>query len=81
MHLLNSRQRVTAASLLKRRPEAPPETRAILDDEAYRLWYDLVCGEMQRLGVVDPRQVREFFDRAGAPTNDGTEEQPVCSAA
>lgn len=37
MHLLNSRQRVTAASLLKRRPEAPPETRAILDDEAYRL--------------------------------------------
>lgn len=60
--LLSGRQRVAAASLLKKRPALLP------DDGLYQLWYDLVCREMQRLGIVDPSQVAEFFERAGAAT-------------
>jgi hypothetical protein len=69
MEFLNGRQRVAAASLLKRRPAPVPGTRVIVDDEAYQLWYDLVCSEMQRLGVVDPSLIKEFCDRAGVPNH------------
>lgn len=67
VQLLSGRQRVAAASLLKRRPVVQPEAGVILDDSAYNLWYDLVYSEMQRLGVIDPDQVREFCERAGVP--------------
>lgn len=46
-----------------------PGMGVILHDPAYNLWYDLVCSEMQRLGVVDPSQVKEFCDRAGVPAD------------
>jgi hypothetical protein len=39
------------------------------DDPAYKLWYDLVCSEIQRLGVIDPGQIKEFCDRAGVPAD------------
>ena len=70
MHLLNARQRVAAASLLKRRPELLPGAGVSLDDQAYNLWYELVCSEMHRLGIIEPGQVREFCDRAGVPTEE-----------
>ena len=60
--LLNGRQRVAAASLLKKRPALLP------DDGLYQLWYELVCSEMRRLGIVQPSQIEEFCDRAGVPT-------------
>ena len=68
--LLNGRQRVTAASLLKKRPALRPETCMLPDDAAYRLWSDLVCSEMQRLGVIDAGQIREFCERAGMSINE-----------
>ncbi len=72
MQLLNGRQRVAAASLLKRRPAL------VLDDAAYQFWYDLVCSEMQRLGIVDPGQVKEFCGRAGVATKGAV---PMSAAA
>ena len=70
MQLLSTRQRVAAASLLKRRPALVPGTRVVHHDRACELWYELVCSEMRRLGVVDPDQAKEFCDRAGVPSND-----------
>lgn len=67
MQLLNGRQRVAAASLLKRRPAVPQATCAMQEEVAYRLWYALVWSEMQRVGVVEPNLVREFCARAGVP--------------
>ena len=69
MELLNARQRVVAASLLKRRPPLIRGAQRVLDDEAYRLWYDLVCDEIQRLAIVDQRQIQAFCDRAGIPAD------------
>jgi hypothetical protein len=68
IHLLSGRQRVAAASLLRRRAELPPEAQVAPDDEAYQLWYELVCSEMQRLGVIEPSHIKEFRDRAGVPS-------------
>jgi len=62
MQFLNERQRVAAASLLKRRPVV---MSVILNDPTYQLWYQLVCSEIQRLGIIDPSHVQEFCDRAG----------------
>ena len=65
MQLLNGRQRVAAASLLKKRDALLAGTHVVPDDPTYKLWFDLVCSELQRLGVIDPGQVREFCARAG----------------
>ena len=69
MQLLNGRQRVAAASLLKKRDALWASTPMMPDDPAYKLWYDLVCSEIQRLGVIDPGQIKEFCDRAGVPAD------------
>ena len=69
MQFLNGRQRIAAASMLKRRPELLRGMHAVLDDSAYKLWFEVVCSEMQRLGIVDPRQVKEFCERAGVATD------------
>jgi len=69
MQLLSGRQRVAAASLLKKRDALWAGTRMMPDDPAYRLWYDLVCSEVRRLGVIDPDQIKEFCDRAGVPAD------------
>ena len=69
MQLLNGRQRVAAASLLKKRDALWAGTRMMPDDPAYKLWIDLVCSEIQRLGVIDPGQIKEFCDRAGVPAD------------
>jgi hypothetical protein len=66
--LLSARQRVAAASLLKRRPALPPAADGSADEAAYRLWSALVCSEIQRLGLFDPGQVKEFCHRAGLPS-------------
>ncbi len=65
MQLLNERQRVAAASLLKKRDALMADTHVVPGDPAYKLWYELVCSELQRLGVIDPVQVKEFCARAG----------------
>ena len=69
MQLLNGRQRVAAASLLKKRDALWAGTRMLPEDPAYRLWYELVCSEIQRLGVIDPAQIKEFCGRAGVPAD------------
>ena len=67
MQLLSARQRVAAVSLLRRRPALGSAAGTIEDASGYELWWELVCSEMQRLGVVGPDQVREFCERAGVP--------------
>ena len=69
LELLSARQRVVAVSLLRRRPTLMPGTKAIQDEEAYLLWYGLVCNEIQRLAIVDQRQIQAFCDRAGVPAD------------
>jgi hypothetical protein len=69
MELLSARQRVVVASLLKRRPPLIPGTQMVLGDETYRVWYDLVCDEIQRLAIVDPSQIQVFCERAGVPAD------------
>lgn len=69
MQLLSARQRVAAVSLLRMRAALLAEG-VIEDASGYELWCELVCSEMQRLGVVDAGQVREFCERAGVPPNE-----------
>ena len=65
--MLTARQRVVAVSLLRRRPELAGGTPSLLDDEAYRVWYELVCDEILRLAIVDQGRILDFCDRAGVP--------------
>jgi hypothetical protein len=81
MELLNVRQRVVAVSLLRRRPPLIPGTHGILGDEAYRLWYELVCDEIQRLAIMDQRQIQAFCDRAGVPADMATPSRVVRPSA
>lgn len=67
MEMLTARQRVVAVSLLRRRPPLASGTPGTLDDEAYRLWYELVCDEIQRLAIVDQSRIQAFCDSAGVP--------------
>jgi hypothetical protein len=66
---LSARQRVVAASLLRRRPELVAGALTIAELEECRFWFGQVCDEIQRLAIVDQRQIQAFFDRAGVPAD------------
>ncbi|HTT06835.1 MAG TPA: hypothetical protein VMF64_16265 [Steroidobacteraceae bacterium] len=67
MEMLSARERVVAVTLLRRRPALTPGTLSMLDEEAYGLWYELVCSEIRRLAIVDQNRILAFCDSAGVP--------------
>ena len=64
---LNAQQLLAAVNCRDNRPTVLPGTNVILDDAARKEWFDLVCERMEKHGIKEPLQIKEFCDVAGVP--------------